>query len=344
MNLDDISNIQRIDQAGMLEKILDLPTQIQSGWSFVLQQEELVLPQINQIFFAGISYQVNIIEILHSMVSKSKAEIFLLENDLILPNYCNGRENLIILLVSAENVEEMKKLMDLGLERNCTIVGIFNNQIIKDNFRHFSIPNWVLNNQPFSRTTLGFDTFILYGILYKAGLVADITDEIKLLIKNLENTIQQIAVSVPTSLNPAKRLAGQMIGRWLKIVGGGLMLPIANHWSDQINKSAKAICNSEDIFHLVQHSLSGIFNPEIIAQQSMVVFLKSNFNCQEIETFVDQAKIELMCNGIGTDFYSAGGEDQLSHIWTTILFGDFLAYYLAIAYECDPTPIALLSF
>jgi glucose/mannose-6-phosphate isomerase len=343
MNLDDISKIQRIDQGGMLEKIHNLPSQIQSSWSFVLQQQTLDFPQLNEIFFAGLSFHENIIEILQVMVSECKAEIFSLKNQLILPKNCKGKEKLLVLLVNTENVSEMKNLMNQGIERNCTLFMIFNNQLLKETFLQVSVPNWVLNDHSFSRTTLGFDTFILYGILNKAGLEPDITEEIKLLIRNLEKTIQHNGFSVPASTNPAKRLAGQMVGRWLKIVAGGLMLPVANCWSDQINKSAKALCSSEDIFHLVLHSLSGVFNPEKIVQQSMVIFLKSGFNDLEIENLADQVKIELMCNGLGTDTYSARGDDRLSQIWTTILFGDFLAYYLAIAYECDPTPIALLS-
>ncbi len=343
MNLDDISKIQQIDQGGMLDEIKNLSSQIQSSWSFVLQQQTLNFPHINQIFFAGLSFHKNISEILRVMVSESNVDIFSLDNHLILPNNCAGKRNLIILLLNNENANEMKNLLNQGLERNCEIFLLFKNQSIQDNFPKGTFPNWVLNDRSFARTTIGFDTFILYGILHKVGLVPDITEEIHTLIKNIDKTIQNNDFSVPIARNPAKRLAGQMVGRWLKIVGGGLMIPVANHWSDQINQFAKALCYSENIFHLVQHSLSGVLNPEKIAQQSMLIFLKSNFNDLAIENLIDQAKIELMCNGLGTDTYSAQGDNLLSQLWTTILFGDFLAYYLAIAYECDPSPITLLS-
>jgi len=69
----------------------------------------------------------------------------------------------------------------------------------------------------------------------------------------------------------------------------------------------------------------------------MVVFLKSNLNDINIEKLVDLAKEELMCNGIGTDVYTTRGETFFSQVWNTILFGDYLAYYLSIAYECDPS-------
>jgi glucose/mannose-6-phosphate isomerase len=260
-----------------------------------------------------------------------------------LPLWCQGKDNLFLLVVDHDSAEEMTDLLKQGIENECSIFILFADQKTRNNFFSKSFAHWVLPDHKFDRTTLGFDTFILYGILYKLGLAPDISQEISKLNSNLETTIQHIDVKVPSALNPAKRLAGQMVGRWIKIIAGGVMLPIANRWSDQINQSAKAFSSSDNIYHLAHHSLSGFFNPENVAQQSMVVFLKSDLNNKKIEWMTDLAKEELMCNGIGTDSYTGRGEDLLSQIWTSILFGDFLAYYLAIAYECDPTPIASLN-
>ena len=39
------------------------------------------------------------------------------------------------------------------------------------------------------------------------------------------------------------------------------------------------------------------------------------------------------------------GDSPLAHMWTLIHFGDYMAYYLAMAYGVDPTPIqALVDF
>jgi glucose/mannose-6-phosphate isomerase len=52
-----------------------------------------------------------------------------------------------------------------------------------------------------------------------------------------------------------------------------------------------------------------------------------------------------MVEGMNTDAVDARGESTLAHIWTLILFGDYMAYYLAMAYGVDPTPVdALVNF
>jgi glucose/mannose-6-phosphate isomerase len=52
-----------------------------------------------------------------------------------------------------------------------------------------------------------------------------------------------------------------------------------------------------------------------------------------------------MVEGMNTDAVDARGDSPLAHMWTLILFGDYMTYYLAMAYGVDPTPIvALVNF
>ena len=43
--------------------------------------------------------------------------------------------------------------------------------------------------------------------------------------------------------------------------------------------------------------------------------------------------------GFNTDFCRSEGESLLENMWSAIQFGDFISYYLAMAYEMDPTPV-----
>jgi len=50
-----------------------------------------------------------------------------------------------------------------------------------------------------------------------------------------------------------------------------------------------------------------------------------------------------MIEGLNTDVYLAQGETNLAQMWTAIHFGDYMAYYLAIAYSIDPTAVEALA-
>jgi glucose/mannose-6-phosphate isomerase len=50
-----------------------------------------------------------------------------------------------------------------------------------------------------------------------------------------------------------------------------------------------------------------------------------------------------MQEGLCTDFVDARGDTPLANLWTALHLGDYVAYYLALLYEIDPTPIAALQ-
>ena len=49
-----------------------------------------------------------------------------------------------------------------------------------------------------------------------------------------------------------------------------------------------------------------------------------------------------MLEGINTDHVDGRGHTPLAHMWTMLLFGDYVAYYLAMGYGVDPTPVQVL--
>jgi glucose/mannose-6-phosphate isomerase len=46
---------------------------------------------------------------------------------------------------------------------------------------------------------------------------------------------------------------------------------------------------------------------------------------------------------LNTEFFDAQGDSPLAHIWTALHFGDYMAYYLAMAYGVNPTPVEALE-
>ncbi len=47
--------------------------------------------------------------------------------------------------------------------------------------------------------------------------------------------------------------------------------------------------------------------------------------------------------GLNSDVFHAKGETPMAQLWTTLHFGDYTAYYLAMAYQVDPTPVEAIE-
>jgi glucose/mannose-6-phosphate isomerase len=51
-----------------------------------------------------------------------------------------------------------------------------------------------------------------------------------------------------------------------------------------------------------------------------------------------------MQQGLNTDFIDARGHSRYARLWTSLLFADYTAYYLAMAYGVDPSMTAALDY
>jgi glucose/mannose-6-phosphate isomerase len=144
--------------------------------------------------------------------------------------------------------------------------------------------------------------------------------------------------------NPAKRYAGQLVGRWVTIMGSGPLSIVARRWKGQLNEIAKAGANFEFLPEADHNTLAGTTNPqETLNAHTMTMFLNSPSDHPRNKLRSDLTRQAFMLEGLNTDFIKGRGNTPLAHMWTLILFGDYMAYYLAMAYGVDPTPIPMLE-
>ena len=136
------------------------------------------------------------------------------------------------------------------------------------------------------------------------------------------------------------------MGRWVTIFGAGIMTPVARRLKTQINELAKAVASFEFLPEGDHNTLAGTSHPEeVLMPHSMSLFLRSPSDHPRNRRRLDLTKKAYMLEGLNTDFLDATGRCPLANIWTMILFGDYMAYYLAMGYGVDPTPVAaLVSF
>ena len=144
----------------------------------------------------------------------------------------------------------------------------------------------------------------------------------------------------PVSKNPAKRLAGQLVGRWVTVFGAGILAPVARRWKGQINEVAKAVANYEAIPEADHNTLAGVLHPaEVIppACDFLVPARAVRPSAQPLAAGYDPSKLHARRVERG-QIYRERRLDAIAHIWTALHFGDYMAYYLAMAYGVDPTP------
>ena len=133
------------------------------------------------------------------------------------------------------------------------------------------------------------------------------------------------------------------MGRWPTIVGADMLEPVARRWRTQIAELAKALAQFEALPEADHNMVAGVMNPETLFGSTMVIFLREQRIIPETSC-VWMPRVEvLMLEGFNTDVLSAVGESRMAQQWSALHFGDYTAYYLAMAYAIDPTPVSSIE-
>jgi glucose/mannose-6-phosphate isomerase len=270
----------------------------------------------------------------------------IVHRDYGLPAFAQGQQTLVICSSHSGNTEETLDSFESALENGCSVVVICTGGELAKRAGEKNVPVWRFSHSGQPRAAVGFSFGLLLSLFACLQLIPDPAKDIAEAISAMKRSQEHLRAEVPAANNPAKRYAGQLMGRWVTVMGAGILAPVARRWKGQINEVAKAGANFDLLPEANHTTLAGIINPaEMLNSSTMTLFLNSPSDHPRNKLRSVFTRQIFMVEGLNTDAVDARGESTLAHIWTLILFGDYMAYYLAMAYGVDPTPVeALVNF
>ena len=343
MNLDDLERFQSIDPEGMLATIDALPDQLQQAWEQGQRQPLGDISGVRQIIVAGMGGSAIGGDLLSAYAARMAAVPVHVWRDYDLPAYADGPETLVIASSFSGNTEETLSAFECGAEAGTQLLAVTTGGQLAEQAKSAGIPFWRFEHPGPPRAVVGFSFGLLLGAMFRLGLVPDPEAEVLDAVASMRKQQSHLRAAVPVAKNPAKRLAGQLINRWPTIIGAGFLGPVARRWRTQIAELCKAVAQFEILPEADHNMVAGVTNPEALFGSTMVLFLRGSLNHPRNLARIDVTRELLMVEGFGTDVVEASGDSLLAQQWTALHFGDYVSYYLAIAYEENPTPIAAIE-
>jgi glucose/mannose-6-phosphate isomerase len=351
-DLDNFSEFKKLDPQNMLGEIDGLPDQLKSAWELGQTMplptgqtsEVLKTSEVSRIVIAGMGGSAIGADLVAAAVYQTCAVPIFVHRDYGLPAFAKGKETLVILSSHSGNTEETLDSFDHALKNQCTLVVISTGGEISERAQEKNILVWTFNHQGQPRAAVGFSFGLLLALLSRLNLIPDPSKDLAEAVEAMKKSQANLRADVPAVHNAAKRYAGQLMGRWVTVFGAGALAPVARRFKTQINEVAKAGANFEFLPEADHNTLAGTIHPEeVLMPHTMALFLRAPSDHPRNRLRIELTKKAFMLEGINTDFVDARGDSLLAHMWTLILFGDYMAYYLAIAYGIDPTPIQALN-
>jgi glucose/mannose-6-phosphate isomerase len=138
----------------------------------------------------------------------------------------------------------------------------------------------------------------------------------------------------------AQRLAPKFVDRLLIIYSNSPMFkPVANRWQCQLNENAKVFAHVNVIPEMNHNEIVGLGRPKKFNSDALLVFLNDPGAHRRSKLRVRVLK-ELVRNELRAMVdVEPRGRNNLQRIFWTIMLGDFISYYVAVATDIDPMPV-----
>jgi glucose/mannose-6-phosphate isomerase len=346
MNLDDLDRFKQLDTLNMLGEIDNLPDQLGNAYELGMKQPLPDWKDFRQVVIAGMGGSAIGADLLASYCGSLALIPVFVHRDYGLPMYARGAETLVICSSHSGNTEETLDAFKAAHKAGCRIVVVSTGGELATRAKAHEIPVWTFEHQGQPRAAVGFSFGLLLAMFERLGLIPNQQEAIDDALAAMKRSQERLKAEIPAVKNPAKRYAGQLMGRWVTIMGSGLLAVVARRWKGQINEVAKAGANFEFLPEADHNTLAGTENPEeTLNAHTMTLFLRAPSDHPRNRLRSDLTRKAFMLEGMNTDFVDGRGRTPLAHMWTMILFGDYMAYYVAMGYGVDPTPIkALVDF
>jgi glucose/mannose-6-phosphate isomerase len=343
VNLDDTASFKALDPENMLTKIEGLPDQLQTAWQL---GQGMPLPKrtgIERVVIAGMGGSAIGADLLASAVSSSCRVPVFVHRDYGLPAWARGPETLWIGSSHSGNTEETLDSLEMAAQNRCRTIALCTGGELARRAAQYGTPLWQFEHSGPPRAAVGFSFGLLLAAFARLELVPSPKKEVADAIASMQQQQQALLPQVSSSQNPSKRLAGELVGRWVTVFAAGPLSSVARRWKTQINELAKAGASFEALPEADHNTLAGTLHPPEAKARTMAIFLRAPSDHPRYRLRLELTQQGFMQKGLSTQSHGAQGATALAHLWTVLSFGDFTAYYLAMAYGVDPTPIAALE-
>jgi len=335
--------MEALDTGGMLRQIDALPEQLAQAWR---RTAELPLPDggpVDHIVFAGMGGSAIGADLAVAHARRQAGASLTLWRDYGLPAWARGAGTLVVVSSHSGNTEETLAAYDQAKRSGTRCLVLTSGGELARLAGAQGDPVWPIDHPGPPRAAVGSSFAYALRVLARLGQLEDPSRHLEGAVQAMQAQRPSLRAESPVVHNPAKRMAGQLMDRWPIIFGGGVLTPVARRWRTQVNELAKAPAQFEEIPEADHNVVAGTAGPAALIGKTMAVFLRAPADEPDITRRIEATRQVLMVEGYNTDAIDGVGDTPLAQQWTCLHYGDYAAFYLAIAYGVDPTPIPAID-
>ena len=334
----DVKQIESLDSDNMLEHIVSMPTQIINAWNHGLALPVPDANNVSNIVILGMGGSAIGGSLLQTLIEPECKVPISSNRDYEIPHFV-GPDSLVIALSYSGNTEETLTAVESAQQQGAQVVSISTGGEISTLTQAHNGLSWIYDYKSQPRAALGYSLVLPLVLLHRLGLARNFSADIAETQTVLNDQNNMLGAKSSLATNPAKRLAGQMLERIILVFAADPLSPVARRWRGQIAENSKAWAQYEELPEMNHNSVVGLERPESFIDKSFVLFMNSPAAHPRNQLRADLTRQLFLESGHNTDTITAQGKSRMAQMLSMVHYGDYVSFYLAIAYGIDPTPV-----
>lgn len=342
--LDNITLIRKLDEADILRKTQEMPAQIERCWS---DWQKIAMPAhyatAKNVLILGMGGSGIGAALVASLARYECPFVVEVSRDYNIPAWVDKNTLVIGVSYSGETEETLEAFRQAAKKTEKLITISTGGTLASLGSQHKALCYQIeYESQP--RSAIGFSLTSLLSIFAKLRFLQIRNEDIAETVELLSNLLKKIDYDIEFYRNPAKLLAQKIAGRVPIILGSGLLSEVARRWKGHINENAKNQAYFEEIPEMNHNALVGLEMPTELSKKMFFVILESKYNLERNklrQNITGQILTQRKIPYESVMLEPSGG--KIAEMFQMILFGDFVAYYLAILNNIAPEPVKAIN-
>ena len=335
--LDEVDFIARYDKQDALGLMGRLLEQLRHDYPETLGLEGL--RGVKSVVLAGMGGSAQPGEFVKNWLGDRLPVPFVIVRGYELPGFVDG-DTLVVASSYSGNTEETLAALAEAEARGARVVVLASGGKLLAAARERGLPFVAVPADLQPRMAVLFAVRALVTVLERLGLADGALDELAAAGDWLAGHMGSWGAAVATGENAAKQIASELVGHAVVVYAGPVLAFAAMKWKIGMNENAKNIAFYNYLPEFNHNEFIGWGHPR--EHGLKVVELQSGLdNPRVVKRF--EVSNRLLSDVFAPIVVRAEGETKLEQLVWTIALGEFVATYLAILNQVDPTPVVLVE-
>lgn len=335
--------IRAIDKSQMNLRIQNLYQQFETAFSILNPSSKISKSKVKNIVVTGLGGSAIGGDLVRAFVSGECSVPILVNRNYALPAFVDA-STLVIVSSYSGNTEETLSAYRDAIERKAQVFCVTSGGMVKElalKHKHYAV---IIPAGAPPRTAIGYSLAPMLNALAKFGFIADKAKDIAETARYLKEKSLAYA-NFKDKKNLAVKLA-QKCFKKLPIIyaSDDFTSAVGVRWKGQICENAKMLAYSNVFPELNHNELVGWNQHKELLKKTTVIMLhdKTDHPRTAFRMSVTKSIVKKYASDV-IDIESEG-KSLLARLFSLILLGDWVSYYLAILNGVDPTPVKAIDF